>query len=282
MGFSNVLKTTTLAAAISLALVACNNDGGAINSPSATVESNFNRIATFPVCQQIDANCNTDTETAAEIVTVSTDGNTLVYSDSPRNQIGFVDITNASSPTASGTIPLAGEPTSVAMKDGLALVAVNTSVDFINTSGQLTVIDIATKKIIRSMDVGGQPDSVAVSPDGAYAAVVIENERDEDLGDGNPGQLPAGTFVIVDLSGEPATWTTRTVDMTNIADKFGADPEPEYVDINSDNLAVVTLQENNYLVLVDLKTGTVTNDFSAGTVDLSDIDTKEERLYFGF
>ena len=29
-----------------------------------------------------------------------------------------------------------------------------------------------------TIDLGGQPDSIAVSPDGKYAAVVIENERD--------------------------------------------------------------------------------------------------------
>jgi hypothetical protein len=33
-------------------------------------------------------------------------------------------------------------------------------------------------------DLGGQPDSVAASPDGRYLAVAIENERDEDLDDG--------------------------------------------------------------------------------------------------
>ncbi len=52
----------------------------------------FNRIASFPICSQIDATCNTDTETAAEIVAASQDGMTLIYSDSPMKQIGFVDI----------------------------------------------------------------------------------------------------------------------------------------------------------------------------------------------
>lgn len=41
----------------------------------------FRRIATFPICSQIDLSegCNSDTETVAEIVAVSMDGMTLVY-----------------------------------------------------------------------------------------------------------------------------------------------------------------------------------------------------------
>lgn len=238
---------------------------------------NFNRIASFPVCSQIDANCDDDTETAAEIVAASTDGMTLIYSDSPENQLGFIDISNADSPVADGTLALAGEPTSVAVKGGFVLAGVNTSADFINVSGQLAVVDIATKTTVTSIDVGGQPDSVAVSPDGNYAAVVIENERDEDLGDGRPPQLPAGSLVIVNISdADPANWTASAVDMTGLADLFPTDPEPEYVDINSNNVAVVTLQENNHIVLVDLTDGSVVADFSAGTVDLEQVDATEE------
>ena len=38
----------------------------------------FNRISSFVVASQIDSNSNTDTETVAEIVAASTDGQTLV------------------------------------------------------------------------------------------------------------------------------------------------------------------------------------------------------------
>ncbi len=247
------------------------------NAASLNTSRNFNRIASFPVCSQIDAACDDDTTTAAEIVAVSTDGMTLVYSDSPREVIGFVDITDPSTPVADGTFALAGEPTSVTVMGDNALVGVNTSADFILTSGTLDVIDIPSQTAVTSIDVGGQPDSIAASPDGNYIAVVIENERDEDLGDGAPPQLPAGTLVIVDSSdADPTNWTTSTLDLTGIADLFPTDPEPEFVDINEDNIAVVTLQENNHIILVDLASGEITNHFSAGTVDLTQIDTVEE------
>ncbi|MGB3518969.1 MAG: esterase-like activity of phytase family protein, partial [Elainellaceae cyanobacterium] len=243
----------------------------------------FNRIASFVVASQIDPNSNTDLETAAEIVAASTDGNTLVYSDSPQGQVGFVDISDPSAPSGLGVLDVGGEPTSVAVLGDFALVAVNTSADFVDTSGQLLAIDFSTPTaptLVTTLDLGGQPDSISVSPDGNYAVIAIENERDEDLGDGTPPQLPPGFVVVVDTSSaNSANWTTTQVDLTDLDGvTFPEDPEPEFVDISSDNIAAVTLQENNAIVLIDLTTGTVLRSFSAGSVDLTNIDTVEDGI----
>lgn len=109
--------------------------------------------------------------------------------------------------------------------------------------------------------------------------MAIENERDEDLNKGLIPQLPAGFLRIVDLKGQPSRWTTRDVDLTGLAEVAPSDPEPEYVSINDQDIAAVTLQENNHIVLVDLRRGQVLNHFSAGTVDLEGVDIKEnERI----
>ena len=296
------MKRTMTYAAVGIALTgllaACGNSGDpsptAISpnaiSPNATssVETvhassaptarnggkHFNRVSTFPVCSQVGASCESDTETAAEIVAASEDGMTLVYTNSPRKEIGFVDITDPSSPAALGRLAMGGEPTSVTVLGPNALVAVKTSPDgeYVNTSGQLVVVDIATRAIVTRIELGGQPDSIARSKDGRYVAVVVENERNEDLGSGAPPQLPAGNLVIIDSTGAPATWKKRTVDLTGLASLFPADPEPEYVAINDRNVAVVTLQENNHIVLVDLPSGNVTKHFSAGSVTLEKVD----------
>src|SRR3546814_11755555 len=55
-----------------------------------------------------------------------------------------------------------------------------------------SVIDIATRKIEARCDLGGQPDSTAVAPDGSFVAVAIENERDEDLNDGDGNEAAIG------------------------------------------------------------------------------------------
>ena len=105
-------------------------------------------------------------------------------------------------PLSPGDVAMATTAASVKLRhpagrknSGNALVAVNTSTDFVNVSGNLVVVDIATRTIVETIALGGQPDAIAVSPDGAYAAVAIENERDEDLGDGAPPQAPAGASV---------------------------------------------------------------------------------------
>ncbi len=248
--------------------------GLTVAAPSSTAAQDmdmvFNRVASIPVYLNTDI----ESETVAEIVSVTPDGNTLVYTDAETGSIGFVDITDPAAPAALGALEMPGEPTSVAVTGELAYAGVNTSESFTEPSGSLVAINVAEQSIVSEFDLGGQPDSVAISADGAFVAVVIENERDEDLGEGEPPQLPGGALVIFNTADESLT----TVDLTGIADPFPEDPEPEYVDINSENVAVVTLQENNYIVLVDLASGEVTGSFSAGTADLEQIDTAEEDV----
>ena len=234
----------------------------------------FKRIATFPVFRNTDV----EEETAAEIIAASKDGKTVVYTDSETKHLCFVDITYPKNPEPSGCLGFDGEPTSVAVKGKFALVAVNTSEDFVNTSGELVVVDIRTQNILKEMPLDGQPDSIALSPDNRYAAIAIENERDEDLGNGEPPQAPTGSLDIVDLVGKPDNWSLRNVNIDGVSGLFPTDAEPEYVDINEKNVAVLTCQENNHIVLVDLPTGNIINEFSAGTVNLTQIDRKENNL----
>ena len=239
-------------------------------------EKYFRRIATFPVFENTDIGV----ETVAEIVDVSTNGKTLVYTDSAQGLLGFVNIDNPRRPKADGTVDVGGEPTSVAVAAQYALVAVNTSEDFVNTSGYLRVVDMKSRQVITDIDLGGQPDAVAVSPDERYAAIAIENERDEDFEptEGRPPQDPPGFVVIVDLIDSPDKWTTRKVELVGVPDKFPEDPEPEYVDINEFNLAAVTMQENNHIALVNLSSAKVINDFPGGEVDLDQVDILENDL----
>lgn len=56
------------------------------------------------------------------------------------------------------------------------------------------------------------------------------------------------------------------------------DPEPEYVDINARNVAAVSLQENNHLVLIHLPSGKILEHWNAGSVDLQQVDVIENDL----
>ncbi len=242
----------------------------ALSAPPSSTKA-FQHIATFDVRDN-------GTE-VAEIIDATKDGKTLIYTDSATGQIGFVDIANPANPQADGAMDLGGEPTSVAILNKVAVVAVDTSDgDFVNPSGKLFVIDLTTRLIFETIELGGQPDSVAVSPDQKYVAVVLENQRDEDLNDGLLPQLPGGQLVVIRTTGGPTDWQVSHVDFTGLAMPDPSDPEPEYVDINRRNQAVVSLQENNHFAVVDLKTGAITSDFTAGTVDLDGIDATEDEL----
>ncbi len=267
------LTRTALSTALTLALLPLASQA----APSRAAEY-FERVATFPVYRNLGADEDASKQTVAEITAVSRDGRTLIYTDSPGKRIGLVDIRDPKSPEPAGFVQLEGEPTSVAVHQHYVLVAVNTSLSFAQPDGVLAVFDIrnpAQPKRVATLPMGGQPDSIAISPRGRYAAVAIENERDEDLNDGLIPQLPAGFLRIVDLKGQPSRWSTRDVDLTGLAEVAPNDPEPEYVSINDQDVAAVTLQENNHIVLVDLRRGSVLRHFSAGQVDLDGVDVEE-------
>ncbi|MGB3621334.1 MAG: esterase-like activity of phytase family protein [Ketobacter sp.] len=244
-------------------------------------ETYFERVSTFPVYQNLAPDENTTDATAAEISAASHDGKVVYYSNSPRGRIGMIDIADPAAPVAAGFLPLAGEPTSVAVTGDYLLVAVNTSSSYTTPGGVLSVYSIDNPlqpQWVADLDMGGQPDAIAISPDGRYAAVVIENERDEDFDDGLIPQQPAGYLKIITTKGKPSKWKVRQVELTGYAEIAPDDPEPEYVAISRLNIAAVSLQENNHLILVDLRRGMVINEFSAGSVDLFGVDTQENDV----
>jgi len=240
--------------------------------PALAQDMNFNRIASFMTA----LNAPDAEESSAEIIGATGDGMTLVYTDGPAEVVGFIDITDPANPAALGAIELEGEPTSVSVMGMTAYLGENTSEDYINVSGVLHAIDVPSQTVTASCDLGGQPDSIAVSPDGSFVAVAIENERDEDLGEGRVPQMPAGFLAIVPTAegGLDCDGMIRA-DITGLADVAPEDPEPEFVSINGENEIVVTLQENNHMVVLAAD-GTVLSHFSAGEVELVGFDTEEE------
>jgi DNA-binding beta-propeller fold protein YncE len=243
----------------------------------AHAEMMFNRIATFAVADNLPADADRTKPTSSEIIAASEDGMMLVYSDSPLGAVGFIDITDPKAPKPAGMLKIEGEPTSVVVSGTKVLAGVNTSESKTAPSGNLAVIDLASKAIESTCDLGGQPDSLALSKDGKFLAVAIENERDEELNDGEIPQMPAGDLKIFTLSaGVPDCATMKTVTLTGIAEVAGDDPEPEFVAFNEAGEIAVTLQENNHIAVVDATTGEISAHFSAGSTSLENIDTKKD------
>ena len=115
-------------------------------------------------------------DSAAEII--ASDGQILAYTNSDKGSVDFVNISDPSNPTAVTSVDVGGEPTSVAIRDGYAVAAVNTSSSFTNPSGKVVVIDMWDYKVVKEIALAGQPDAVSISPNGKFAAIAIENEND--------------------------------------------------------------------------------------------------------
>jgi len=246
----------------------------------AFAEMNFNRIASFAT--PLNNGDRAAEESSAEIIAASADGMTLVYSDSPLGVIGLIDITDPANPQPAGTIALDGEPTAVSTLGNTVFAGVNTSESYTAPSGHLVHIDLASRAEAGRCDLGGQPDSTAVAPDGSFVVVAVENERDEDAGDGRVPQMPAGHVAIVPIvDGAMNCAGMIKADVTGLADIAGEDPEPEFVDVSPAGEIVVTLQENNHIVVLS-SAGEVVSHFPAGSVDLENVDLTDERAALVF
>ena len=230
---------------------------------ATTTGPHFNRVSQFPLYLN-----KPEGESAAEIVVGTPDGQTMIYADSVGRGVGFVDIKDPADPKAAGYLPLEYEPTSLAVHQKWAIVVVDKGEDH----GALLVYDLDSRTLVTEHTLVGQPDAIALSPDGKYAAVAIENEAL----DGFPS-APPGTVTIVDLKGEPTSWEFREVQLQGLQCLNPEDPEPEYLDIREDNLAVVSLQENNHIAFIDLQKGEVVKDFTAGTLDLAQVDLHKDK-----
>lgn len=262
--------------------------------------STFERTATFPVYENRPDGEDKSTPTVAEISTVSKDGKTLIHTDALAQRIGFIDISNPNAPQGLGTLDLKAqghakdEPTSVAVYGDYLLVVIDeTGGDFANPKGRVDIVRVSDRTRVSSIDLKGQPDSIAISPAGApgkpKAAIAMENQRNEELNDGNLPQLPTGFVQTIDLSGEPKDWKATPIrfedesgQLLDIVKKAGLDTpedlEPEYVSINGKNQLAVTLQENNGVAIIDLQTNRITNVFSAGSAEVKGVDTQSDKI----
>jgi hypothetical protein len=212
----------------------------------------------------------------AEIVAASPDGLTLAYTSSSAGTVGFVDLTEPLAPLSLGDVSVAaavsggdGEPTAVAITpDGqYAVVTVKDTGDPIASAdpGALVFIRMSDRTIAGQVALGVGPDSLKITPDGTRAVIAIEDEENADanaVAQARPGSVQV---VMIDAA-SPSASTVATIALTPPVGNMPTDPQPEYVDITPDSrTAIVTLQENNVIAIVDLTTSTVARYLDAGS-----------------
>ena len=182
--------------------------------------------------------------------------------------------------TAGGVIPAGTEVNSVAVRpDGLGVMAVEAPVK--TDAGWLVLFDAVRLRTLGAVQVGAQPDMVAISDDGRYAVTANEGEPDDDY-----AVDPEGSISVVRLGSRVRAvgqWAVRTADFhafeaalpdgvrvfgptVDTEHPVSANLEPEYVAI-SGHTAYVTLQENNAIAVVDLRRAAVSRIMPLGSKD---------------
>ena len=164
--------------------------------------------------------------------------------------------------------------TSVATKNGLVAVAVK---GFTSTLPGTVVLMDTNGNVLRSLEVGANPDMVTFTPDGR--TLLVANEGELGLINVLDG---VGSVSIIDLSGGVANANVRTASFDAFNSQAAAlraegvrlfvatpgfenrtvaqDLEPEYISVSPDGrTAFVTLQENNAIGVLDIATATFTD-----------------------
>jgi len=237
----------------------------------------------------------------AEIVAATPDGMTLLYTSADTGVLGMVDITRPEQPRLLPRVNVqlmgVGEPTSVAITpDGrYAVVAVRLGDDVNNARrGLVRVYDIrqpAAVKHVKDITVGIGPDSLALAGQGRTlrAVVAIEDEETDAEGDATlDGQRPGRIDVVglQDLYGGTSSGV-QSIELVQALQAtpgivYPNDPQPEFVAIDARaQKAVVTLQENNAVAILDLsdpQRARLERVFSTGTVTRNgNADLKKDK-----
>ncbi|MEE4292850.1 MAG: choice-of-anchor I family protein [Xanthomonadales bacterium] len=220
---------------------------------------------------------------AAEIVAYDADGYRLFVINAAEGSVDVLDISDPTNPSLADFIDVTedfpegvvGGVNSVAVREGLVAVAVenedkqaNGWAAFYTTGGEF----------LGSVEAGALPDAITFTHNGNYALVANEGEPSGDyLVD------PEGSITIIDLrGGAPGVAAHATFEAFNNAvldpsiritgpeATVAQDLEPEYIATSHDSkTAWVTLQENNAMAIVDIRSATVTDLVGLGRKDHS-------------
>lgn len=221
-------------------------------------------------------------EATSEIATYDPVGQLVYVSNGEDKRIDVLDISNPALPTLVRSLPITRYGAGINSVDFHSygpgategFVAAAVEADPKQNPGQVVFFN-RNGEFVAQVTVGALPDMVTFTSDGQKVLVANEGEPNADY-----TTDPLGSISIIDLSGGVATVTqtnVTTLDFTafngrehelraegirifgnNNASSAAQDFEPEYIAVSPDNsTAVVTLQENNALAIVDLTNNTI-------------------------
>ncbi len=188
---------------------------------------------------------------------------------------------------------------SIAIHDDLLAVAMQA--DSQAENGVVVFYDISdtTPSLINAVEVGNLPDMVGFTPDGSKVLVANEGEPNDDYSNDPEGSVaviavtqgvPADTATLITFSqfnGQQTELAARGIRFSNpVGSTVAQDLEPEYITASND-IAFVSLQENNALAKIDLSDNSVTlhplgsKDWGEYLIDVSNRDGVSFNRYPG-
>ena len=223
---------------------------------------------------------------------VSIAGKLFVLSSGGGGTLQVTDATNVAAPVLKTRVSYGNYvSTSVAAyKDLVAVALVPSTYDTTPSPGVVRFFRMGTDgtlTLLQDVPVGYLPDGIAFSEDGRQLVIANEGQPSS-----NYGIDPIGSVGIIDIRNPSASPSFSYTDLSfadvalppgiRISGPTGTtqaqDMEPEFVSI-SGGKAYVTLQENNGVAVVDLRSRRIVEvqalgsvDFSKQAVDLSDKD----------
>jgi len=289
------------------ALIASLALGGALlvpTAPAVQAESVTSDESAFTV-RQLAVLDSGSGEGGAEIAAYDTATRQIAATNGVEMALDIYDVATPTAPTRVARLDLSSygdEITSVAARNGIAVVGVPKATTFNAETGvaapqrgTAVIVNLTTRAVADSVEVGFLPDGIAFSPDGSKAIVANEGQPEcaQDV-DGTPANESTDASLLVDPSGsisiiDVATPTDAQVSevgfsgirvgnarQRGIIIRAGAtaaqDFEPEYPAVSPDGTtAYVSLQENNAIAVVDLVRGRLVRVVSAGFTDRGDV-----------
>lgn len=235
-------------------------------------------------------------ESAAEIVTYDKLTQQTFVVNSQSGKIDIINSKDITQPTLTGSLNIkadllkhlnvkAGPANSVDVNNGLLAVAIQAETK--TDAGWVAFYNSQNFSFIKAVYVGSLPDMLTFTEDGTQLVVAMEAEPS----DKNYAVDPEGEVAIIDIDWQNAALKTVLTRLTfsdfNVGGKrhhelphnivlngynatVAQDLEPEYIAINNQsNLAYVSLQENNAIAVIDLKTKSIQKIMALGFKDHS-------------
>lgn len=266
------MKKTLTFVLLLFALVACNRQELALNELSTSLESRSS-VKTFSKLSSIDLG----DVGAAEISSFDPITQTLfvVNNTNNNNRIDVVNLSNPTKPLLKSSIQIAdlgGLVNGVAVHGALLAAAIESKDK--TSDGKVALFNTSDLRLLQTVSVGALPDMVAFTPDGNYILTADEGEPNLSY-----TIDPIGTVSIIDIKNgysvsklNFANFKNQLSDLKNRGFRYfgpratlAQDVEPEYLTISPDSrFAWVTLQENNAIARIDIRSKVIMEIFPLG------------------